>query len=123
MRVTNASYLRAGGSLPDPALDYHPHGAARQLAGGQSLTLGLVLRQSAAQVAADALLSEPLYGLASAARSRGYRVLVEPLAPGEGTYAHLLLSQRTDGLVVSGPRADDEDLAQLVRQEIGRASW
>ena len=40
------------------ALDYHPHGAARQLAGGQSLTLGLVLRQSAAQVAADALLSE-----------------------------------------------------------------
>jgi DNA-binding LacI/PurR family transcriptional regulator len=97
------------------ALDYHPHGAARQLAGGQSLTLGLVLRQSAAQVAADALLSETLYGLAAAARSRGYRVLVEPLAP-EGTYAHLLLSQRTDGLVVSGPRADDEDLAQLVRQ-------
>jgi DNA-binding LacI/PurR family transcriptional regulator len=98
------------------ALGYHPHGAARQLAGGQSLTLGLVLRQSAAQVAADALLSETLYGLAAAARSRGYRVLVEPLAPGEGTYSHLLLSQNTDGLVVSGPRADDEDLALLVRQ-------
>ena len=94
----------------------HPHGAARQLAAGMSLTLGLVLRQSAEQVAADAMLSDTLYGLAAAARSRGYRVIVEPLAPGEGSYADLLLSRRTDGLVVSGPRADDNDLTELVRQ-------
>ena len=32
-----------------------------------------------------------------------------------GTYADLLLSQRVDGLVVSGPRADDDELAELVR--------
>ena len=95
-------------------LGYHPHGAARQLAGGRSLTLGLVLRQSAEQVAADALLAETIHGLASAARADGYRVLIEPLAPGDGTYAELLHSQRTDGLVVSGPRADDQELGALV---------
>ena len=97
-------------------LGYHPNSPARQLAGGQSLTLGFVLRQSAEQVAADALLSETLWGLASAARSGGYRVLVEPLAPGEGTYADLLRSQRVDGLVVSGPRTDDDELTELVRE-------
>ena len=97
-------------------LGYHPNSPARQLAGGQSLTLGFVLRQSAEQVAADALLSETLWGLASAARSGGYRVLVEPLAPGDGTYADLLRSQRVDGLVVSGPRTDDDELTDLVRE-------
>ena len=96
-------------------LGYHPNGAARQLAGGASMTLGLVFRQSAEQVVADALLAETLYGLAGAARAGGFRVLVEPLAPGDETYADLLRSQRTDGLVVSGPRDDDEDLAALVR--------
>ena len=96
-------------------LGYHPHGAASQLAAGRSMTLGLVLRQSAEQVVADALLAETLFGLAAAARAGGYRVLVEPLAPGDGTYAHLLHSQRTDGLIVSGPRADDDELAALIR--------
>jgi LacI family transcriptional regulator len=95
-------------------LGYHPHGAARALAGGASLTIGLVLRQSAEQVAADALLAETLWGVASAARTSGYRVLVEPLSPAGGRYSELLLSQRVDGLIVSGPRVDDEELVALV---------
>jgi DNA-binding LacI/PurR family transcriptional regulator len=97
-------------------LGYHPHGAARQLAAGTSLTLGLVLRQSAEQVAADALLAGTLWGLAGAARESGYRVLVEPLAPGDGRYRDLVRSRSVDGLVVSGPRTDDDDLAALVRE-------
>lgn len=94
-------------------LGYHPHGPARQLAGGRSLTIGLVLRQSPQQVASDALLAETIHGLAGAARSDGYRVLIEPLPQGDGTYADLLRSQRVDGLVVSGPRNDDDELAAL----------
>jgi len=96
-------------------LDYHPHGPARQLAAGTSLTIGLVMRQSAEQVAADMNLANTLWGLAAAARAGGFRVLVEPLAPGDGTYAGLLRSRRADGLVVSGPRDDDDELAALVR--------
>ena len=95
-------------------LGYHPHGPARDLAGGSTRTIGLVLRQSAEQVAADALLAETLWGVASEARTSGYRVLVEPLAPGDGHYSELLLSQRVDGLIVSGPRVDDEELVSLV---------
>jgi len=96
-------------------LDYHPHGPASQLAAGASLTIGLVMRQSAEQVTADMNLPNYLWGLAAAARAGGFRVLVEPLAPGDGTYAGLLRSRRADGLVVSGPRDDDDELAALVR--------
>lgn len=94
-------------------LGYHPHASARGLAGGKSHILGFVLRQSAEQVAGDATLAETLSGLASAARTAGFRVMVEPLAPGQGTYEALLRAQHADGLVISGPRVDDAGLASL----------
>ena len=94
-------------------LGYQPHAAARGLAVGRTHTLGLVLRQSAEQVAEDALLAEILRGLATAARAEHFRVLVEPQAAGNGSYGDLLRSSRTDGLVVSGPRTDDAELHDL----------
>ena len=96
-------------------LDYHPNSVARQLAGGASRALGLVLRQTPEQVANDGVLAETLRGLADAARAANHRVLVETLAPADGRYANLLRSGRTDGLVVSGPRYDDIELVELVR--------
>lgn len=98
-------------------LGYHPNASARQLAAGASRSLGLVLRQSPEQVAADALLAETLRGVASAARGAGYRILVEPLTLGEGHYASLLHAGHTDGLIVSGPRSDDTELAQLAEDD------
>jgi len=116
---------RAGVKIPDETrrrvldaaatLDYYPNSVARQLARGASRTIGLVLRQSPEQVANDGLLAETLRGLASAARAADHRVLVETLVPGEGSYANLVRSGRTDGLIVSGPRYDDEELVELAR--------
>jgi LacI family transcriptional regulator len=116
---------RAGIKIPDDTrrrvldaaatLGYYPNSVARQLARGASRTIGLVLRQSPEQVANDGLLAETLRGLASAARAADHRVLVETIVPGEGTYANLVRSGRTDGLVVSGPRYDDEELVELAR--------
>src|SRR6187431_1943529 len=96
-------------------LGYHPHASARGLAGGMSHILGFVLRQSAEQVAGDAALAETLSGLASAARTAGFRVMVEPLDPVDGSYEALLRAQHVDGLVLSGPRIDDEGLVDLAR--------
>ena len=66
-----------------PPIDsgYHPHASARQLAGGRSHIVAFVLRQSPEQVAGDAVLAETLRGLAAAARTGGFRVLVELLTP------------------------------------------
>ena len=115
---------RAGAHIPESTrrrvldaaarLDYHPNSVARQLAGGASRAIGLVLRQTPEQAANDAVLAETLRGLASAARAANHRVVLETLAPGEAHYASLLRSGRTDGLIVSGPRFDDEELVELV---------
>jgi DNA-binding LacI/PurR family transcriptional regulator len=95
-------------------LGYHPHAPARQLAGGSSQTIGLVLCQSPEQVAGDALLADTLRGMTAAARLAGFRVIVEAVEPKGGRYADLLRSGRTDGLVVSGPRVDDPELRGIV---------
>jgi len=100
-------------------LGYHPHGPARQLAEGRSHIIGLVLRQTPEQIAGDAVLVETLRGLASAARTEGFRVLVEPLAPNgpESSFESLLRSQHADGLVISGPRVDDPSLISLADED------
>ena len=100
-------------------LGYHPRAPARQLARGRSHVIALVMRQTPEQVAGDGILAETLRGLAAAARAGGSRVMVEPLAPDgpEGTYGALLRAQHADGLIVSGPRADDRSLDALIRDE------
>jgi LacI family transcriptional regulator len=96
------------------ALGYHLNAPARQLASGVTNTIGIVVRQGPEQLREDAFLGATLQGLASVVRDSGYRVVVETLAPGEGTYAQLLRAQQVDGLVVSGPRIDDTELDRLV---------
>jgi DNA-binding LacI/PurR family transcriptional regulator len=87
-------------------LGYTPHAPARQLAAGTTMTLGLVFRQYPEQLAADALLAETLRGMTTAAQGAGYRVLVEAVPP-NASYLDLLHARRVDGLVISGPRAED----------------
>ena len=86
-------------------LGYQPNASARQLAGGRSHVLALVLHQSPEQVASDAVLAETLRGLSAAARAGGFRVMVELLVPDgpEASYSSLLRAQHADGLIVSGP--------------------
>ncbi len=97
-------------------LGYHPHASASQLAGGSSLTLGLILRQSPEQVGVDALLPATLRGLTASAGAAGFRVLLEAAPPGADGYEHLLRSGRVDGIVVSGPRGEDVALAALAQE-------
>lgn len=95
------------------ALGYQPNAPASQLARGSSLTIGLVLRQEPSQVASDALLPQTVQGLGDAARGADYQVLVESLPPAPGGYRRLLHSRRVDGLIVSGPLADDTELRRV----------
>ena len=93
-------------------LGYHASAPARQLAAGTSQTIGLVLRQSPEHLTSDALLPDTLRGLTSAARGEDFRVLVEPMSEGTRSYLDLVHSRRVDGVVVSGPRQDDDALRE-----------
>jgi LacI family transcriptional regulator len=96
-------------------LGYHPDAAARSLATRQTQTLALVLYQSADRIVADAFLSDVVRGLSEVCQERGFRLLLHPFEEiGKSeAYVSLVLENRIDGLIVSGPRSDDEQLPRL----------
>jgi len=99
-------------------LDYRPHAAARSLATQQTHTIGLVLYQSVDRIVGDAFLTNVVRGLAEVSQQRGFRLLLHPFEEiGKSeAYTSLVLENRIDGLIVSGPRSDDEQLPQLCEQ-------
>lgn len=99
-------------------LNYHPDASARRLVRGRTQVLGFIKRQSPALSLADAFLPEFLRGLHDVARKKDYYILYEPYdfngASGD-RYVQMLQERHADGVVISGPRFDDQDIFQLHR--------
>ena len=93
-------------------LDYHPDAIARRMVKGRTSIIGFVLRQTPDQAYSDQFLPQVLIGLSKAASSLGYHVLIEPAPPNvdPGAYVRLIRERHVDGIVLSGPRFDDQDL-------------
>ena len=96
-------------------LDYHPDAVARSMASGRRKVLGFVVRQMADQAYADLFLPQVLNGLTRAAGAQGYRTIFEPISPENklDTYSQLIRTRHVDGIVLSGPRSDDEELLRI----------
>jgi LacI family transcriptional regulator len=96
-------------------LDYYPDDAARRLASGKTRTIALVWHRAPDRTYRDAFLPGLLDGISRAARRYGYQVLFRPVEVDEpnGSYIELVRGRHTDGLVLSGPRADDDRLRAL----------
>lgn len=98
-------------------LNYYPDATGRKLVSGKSNTLGLVLRQSDAQVFADALLPQVLLGIEQAVVTQGFQVLLKPLEPQDSAgYIRLIRENHVDGIILSGPRQDDPELVRLFKE-------
>jgi DNA-binding LacI/PurR family transcriptional regulator len=97
-------------------LGYVPNAAARALARRKTQTIALVLIREASYIASDAFLPGVMHGLISALRPAGFRLLLEPVATTDepDIYLNLARSRQIDGIVLSGPRSDDRQLAELV---------
>jgi DNA-binding LacI/PurR family transcriptional regulator len=93
-------------------LNYHPDATARRMVAGRTNVIGFVLRQSPDQVFADQFLPQVLNGLSHAAAAQNYHVLIEPIPPDSepGAYLRLVRERHVDGIILSGPRFDDEEL-------------
>ncbi len=95
-------------------LDYHPNAAGLRLVRGKSDTLGLVLCQSPEQVVADAFLPRVILGIEQAALQYGFHVLLKPVEPGDPLgYTRLIHENHVDGIILSGPRQDDQEIRRL----------
>jgi len=95
-------------------LNYHPNIAGRKLVSGKSNTIGLILCQSPQQVFADAFLPQVIFGVEQAAMERGFHVLLKQVEPDNSQgYARLVNENHVDGIILSGPRQDDQEIVNL----------
>jgi len=96
-------------------LGYYPNAAARSLASQHSNNIGVLLCQSADRLFADIFLMEVLSGIHQVIRPQGYHILVEAVedVTAPDAYIGLVRSRHIDGLMVSGPRADDTQLPHI----------
>lgn len=100
-------------------LKYYPDSAGRNLVSGKSYTLGLVIRQTPEQVYSDAFLPQVMLGISQAAALHNYHLLLNPLKPEERKgYARLIHENHVDGILLSGPRTDDQELLDLFENQV-----
>ena len=113
MRISEATRLRVTEAAR--RLNYHPDATARHMATGRTQLIGFVLRQRQDQALADRCLPQVLLGLNRASSAQGYRVLFEAISPedGDGGLPRLIQERYVDGIVLSGPRSDDQELLQI----------
>jgi len=96
-------------------LDYVPDAAARALASRRAQIIGLVLTRSPHHIASDAFLTQILDGLISVIRRHGMRLLIDIIEPEhqKEAYLQLVRAKHIDGVILSGPRFDDQALRAL----------
>lgn len=96
-------------------LGYVPDAAAQALASRQSQIIGLILIRTPQQIASDAFLTQTLDGLLECIHQQGLRLLIDIVEPQhqKETYLQLVRAKRIDGILLSGPRYDDEALNAL----------
>jgi LacI family transcriptional regulator, galactose operon repressor len=96
-------------------LRYHPNASARSLARQRTLTLGLVINKSPAQLSADAFLPSVLYGIASVTAAAGFKLLVEAVedVSRPDAYISLFHEAHVDGIILACSYAGNRQLAPL----------
>jgi LacI family transcriptional regulator len=99
-------------------LNYVPDAAAQALASRRARIVGLILIRHPRQISTDAFLTQTLNGLIETIRQDGMRLLIDIVEPQhqKKAYLQLIRAKRIDGIILSGPRYDDEALNAL--QEI-----
>jgi LacI family transcriptional regulator len=98
-------------------LNYHPDASGRKLVSGKSSTIGLVLQQSEDQIFSDAFLLKVMLGIEHSVSQRGFHVLLKPDDPMHPQgYSQLVSENLVDGIILSGPRQDDEDIKRFSQE-------
>jgi LacI family transcriptional regulator len=97
------------------ALDYVPNAAAQALASRRAQIIGIILTRNPHHIASDAFLNQILDGLITAVHDYSMRLMIDIVEPEhqKKAYLDLVRAKRIDGLILSGPRFDDQALLAL----------
>ena len=102
-------------------LDYYPDASARRLVQGKTRIIAFVERHSPRQSYVDAFMAEVLRGIHYVCLEENYHVLIEPqTSPNSGVLRllHLVREKHADGMIISGPRFNDELIISLKQENI-----
>lgn len=96
-------------------LDYVPNAAAQALVSRRSQIIGLILTRNPHHIASDAFLNQILDGLITAVHQHSLRLIIDIVEAEhqKKAYLELVRAKRIDGLILSGPRFNDEALMAL----------
>jgi LacI family transcriptional regulator len=106
-------------------LNYVPDAAAKALASRQSQTIGLLLIRTPHQIASDTFLTQTLDALIQSIHHAGMRLLIDIIEPRhqKEIYLQMVRAKRIDGILLSGPRYDDEALTALEKPTFPPSCW
>lgn len=96
-------------------LGYVPDAAAQALASRRSQIVGLILTRSPHHVASDAFLTQTLDGLIEVTHQHNMRLIIDIIEPKhqKEVYLQMARAKHIDGILLSGPRFDDDALRAL----------
>lgn len=109
-RATREKVIRAATEL-----GYVPNAAAQALASQRSRIIGLILTRSLHHISSDAFLPRLLDGILEVIHQHDMRLVVDIIEPEhqKELYLEMVKAKRIDGILLSGPRFDDEALEAL----------
>lgn len=98
------------------SLGYVPDAAAQALARQRAQIVGLLLTRNPHSIASDGFLTQTLDGLIGVVHQHNLRLLFEIVEPRHQRQAYLQLarSKRIDGILLCGPRFEDDALQALL---------
>jgi len=96
-------------------LKYVPNAAAQALASQRAKIIGLILTRSPHHIATDAFITQIVNGLLGVIHQHDMRLLFDIIEPEHQRKAYLQMARakRIDGILLSGPRSDDDALKIL----------
>ncbi|MBN2146613.1 MAG: LacI family DNA-binding transcriptional regulator [Anaerolineales bacterium] len=96
-------------------LGYVPDAAGQALASRRSQIIGLVMARQSHHIITDAFMNMLMDGFLRSTHQTGMRLMVDFVEPQhhQKAYLQLVRAKRIDGLLLAGPRLDDEGLKLL----------
>lgn len=99
-------------------MGYVPNAAARALVSQRAQIIGLFLTRHSHHISSDAFITQTLEGLLEVVHQHDMRLLIDIIEPEHQreVYLEMARAKRIDGILLSGPRLDDEALRLLERE-------
>ncbi len=99
-------------------LGYVPDASAQALVNRRSKIIGLILTRSPHHIASDIFITQIIDGLLEVIHQHDLRLLIDIIQPEHQreAYLHMFRAKRIDGILLSGPRIDDQALSVLEQE-------